>query len=81
MGVVVPQRHPGVETHLRHGLNPSVVDAVGRAEANLGGNVVGDDRRLVMAGTTGLAHRQIDGVANHVDVFQAVDLQGLVVGR
>ncbi|MNH23590.1 hypothetical protein D3C79_834950 [compost metagenome] len=34
-----------------------------------------------MAGTPGLADRQIDGVADHIHPIQTINLQGFVVGR
>ncbi len=34
-----------------------------------------------MTGAAGLADRQVDGVADHVDILQTVDLQRFVIGR
>ncbi|MOA13491.1 hypothetical protein D3C78_1335460 [compost metagenome] len=33
-----------------------------------------------MAGTARLAHRQIDGIANHINALLPINLQSLVIG-
>ncbi|CUK17297.1 Uncharacterised protein [Achromobacter sp. 2789STDY5608615] len=50
------------------------------AQPDFAGDVVGDDGGLVVARTAGLADGQVDRVADHVHVLQAVHLHGLVVG-
>jgi hypothetical protein len=62
-------------------LYSTVVDRAGGTEANFGGDVVGNHRRLVMTGAAGLADRQVNGVADHVDILQAVNLQRFMMGR
>lgn len=79
--IVVPERHSGVQAHLRDSLDSSIVDRAGLTETNLGSDVAGDYRRLVVTGPTGLAHRQIDGIAQGIHPVDAIHLQGFMVRR